>query len=621
VLICLLIYLPGLWGSFLFDDLPNIVANPDVKVGDHPHWADWMHAAWSAHTDLKRPLAMLSFALNIYFTGLWPLPMKLVNLFIHLGNGLLLYGVAFEILRLNQRRCGLAEDPAMQRHAAALLVAAWLLLPINVSGVLYVVQRMESMAQLFVLAGLWVYLRMRAAESRLPRPAWQAFAALIPFTAAGLLAKETAVLLPLYALLLEISLLRFESRSPRGFMAMYIALVVVPGVLAGFWLYRHYFNPAQYAERLFTPNQRLLTEAHVLCDYLVWILLPAPDTLSFYHDQYPVSQGLLSPPITLLYFLALGALLLIAAGQRNRRPLVSLGILWFFAAHLLTATFVTLELVFEHRNYFASIGVLLAVSGLLLPLQRSEPRAAALIVAAGLALYSFLTAVRTQDWGDPLQLAYAEVDAHPHSPRANYELGRMLVIASNYKIDSPFMPKAITTLEHAGALPDSSILPISALILVANRSHQPVQPRWWAALTAKLKSQPAGIEDVTALQDLASCQLRKDDCVVQVPETLRAFEAAMTTTRPSSILLMTYGDYVAEHGGDLAFAEQMVRRALDQSPSEAEMQMDLLKYLRLEGKFEEGEPLAARLKTENLTPEQVDKLVRILQLTPQSTAR
>ena len=46
---------------------------------------------------------------------------------------------------------------------------------------------------------------------------------------------------------------------------------------------------------------------------------------------------------------------------RRQRPLVALGIAWFFAAQLLTATVVPLELVFEHRNYFASLGICLAV--------------------------------------------------------------------------------------------------------------------------------------------------------------------------------------------------------------------------------------------------------------------
>ena len=41
---------------------------------------------------------------------------------------------------------------------AALIAGAWMLLPINLTGVLYVVQRMESLANLFVLLGLAGYV-------------------------------------------------------------------------------------------------------------------------------------------------------------------------------------------------------------------------------------------------------------------------------------------------------------------------------------------------------------------------------------------------------------------------------------------------------------------------------
>ncbi|MFX8883452.1 hypothetical protein ABTM86_19940, partial [Acinetobacter baumannii] len=83
---------------------------------------------------------------------------------------------------------------------------------------------------------------------------------------------------------------------------------------------------------------------------------------------------------------------------------------------------IPLELVFEHRNYFASIGALLAATSLLADFHRREPRAAMAIVVAMLFLYAFMTAMRARDWSDPLQFAHAEVDAHPDSPRANYEL-------------------------------------------------------------------------------------------------------------------------------------------------------------------------------------------------------
>lgn len=611
--VCAAIYWPGLHGGYLFDDFPNIVANPDINVGRHPGLSDWIHAVWSSHTNLKRPLAMVSFAINVYFTGLNPFPMKLVNLLIHLVNGWLLYRVLVELLAWDARLRGLQPDRNAMHRPAAIIVALWLLLPINVSSVLYVVQRMESLAQMFVLCGLWAYLHLRQPERN---GDLKAFAVMMLMTAAGLLSKETAALLPLYALLVEFSLLNFRTDAgpSRRLQLAYTLLVIIPGLLAAFWIIRHDFNAAAYSTRDFTPVERLLSEARVVCHYVVWILLPSPTSLSFYHDQFAISHGLLEPPTTLTASLALASLLAGAIALRRRRPLLSLGILWFFAAHLLTATFIPLELIFEHRNYFASIGALLAAASVTLDLHRREPRAAIAIAVTTLFLYAFMTSMRARDWGDPLQFAYAEVDAHPESPRANYELGRMLVIASGYKPDSPFLPKAIRVLEHNASLPGSSILPLSALILVANRAHQPIDPSWWSQIIRHLSLHPPTIEDVTALQDLSQCQVDGGDCKQQVDEMVQALNAAMSHPGPSTILLMTYGDYVSDHLGDYETAIKAIRRAVAQAPGEIEIQLELIKVLMLGGHADQTAPIVEQLHHENVTPEQSDKLRRMLGL-------
>ena len=43
-------------------------------------------------------------------------------------------------------------------------------------------------------------------------------------------------------------------------------------------------------------------------------------------------------------------------------PLLSLGLMWFFASHALSSNVVPLEQVFEHRNYFAVLGIVLAIA-------------------------------------------------------------------------------------------------------------------------------------------------------------------------------------------------------------------------------------------------------------------
>src|SRR5690349_17715230 len=100
LLLALCLYLPGIRGTFVFDDYPNIVDNTDLHVATLQPEA-WLKALWaSPSSDLQRPLASLSFALNHYFTGLAPLPMKVTNIVIHLLNGLLLFVLLRRICRL-----------------------------------------------------------------------------------------------------------------------------------------------------------------------------------------------------------------------------------------------------------------------------------------------------------------------------------------------------------------------------------------------------------------------------------------------------------------------------------------------------------------------------------------
>jgi hypothetical protein len=253
------------------------------------------------------------------------------------------------------------------------------------------------------------------------------------------------------------------------------------------WLLPNVLNPNAWETRDFTLSTRLLSEARIIVQYIYWTLLPYPTSLSFYHDDFVVSSGLLHPHTTILSILFLLALFVLALFQRQRRPLVTLGILWFLGCQLLTATVIPLELVYEHRNYFASFGLLLAIVPLIVRIPQDSPIAANVGWLAELAgpriqaiwqfgaILIFIAICATQTlftakaWGDPLRLATELASRAPNSPRAQYELGRTLIIYSNYNPASPYTPLAYAPLERAAALPGSSILPQQALIFMNSR--------------------------------------------------------------------------------------------------------------------------------------------------------
>jgi hypothetical protein len=686
-IVTIAVYWPGLSGNYIFDDYPNIIDNHGVQPA-HASLASLANAALSSpSSELKRPLASLSFAANYLATGLNPYWMKLTNLVIHLMNGLLVFLLAHALLRSTPVQNGFPAEgiatevaPAFARAGmvAALITAAWMLLPINLTAVLYVVQRMESMANLFVLLGLIGYVsgrrRMLVATltySGKGAPGWAGFwlcaASLILPAAMGALAKETAVMLPLYALLIEWALFRFH-RSSHGdlvdrrpvlhpstalpidrpqraggidprIVLLFLVVLALPMAAGLIWVVPGMLQPERWADRDFTLCTRLLSEARIVTDYIVWTLSPTPNALSFYHDDFNISTGLLTPWTTLVSILALAGLTALVLCLRPRRPLAALGIALFLGCQLLTGTILPLELIYEHRNYFASFGLLLAIVPLLAaPPHFSVPQGLPSIaetnsvanpashldkgiaaeaactrisrealplalprytLLAGLMLcWTALTALTAYTWGNPLRLAENLAARAPQSPRAQYELGRSYIIYSHYDPTSPFIKPAYASLERAAALPKSSILPEQALIFMNARMHLPLKDEWWNSLIAKLNTHRPTVQDESSLASLVQCA-RDHDCDLPQGRMMEAFKAALSHPDPDARLLASYSDYAWNVLNNKSLGQHMAELAVLKSPDEPAYHITLIRMLLVEGQVNKAHEALGQLQSLN----------------------
>lgn len=569
-----LVYWPGLGGSWFFDDYPNIVDNHDVQPS-RLGFTEIVNAALSSPaSDFKRPLASLSFVANHAMGGLDPFGWKLVNLVIHLANGFLVYLLALALFRACSRR----GSPVHRADLAAVLVATgWLLLPINLTPVLLVVQRMESMANLFVLAGLLGYVAARLRMLRGNGGLGWAIASLVVPTTIGTLAKETAVMLPLYALLVEATLFRFRQHSgasDRKVMLTFGLVLVLPGIIGLALLLPGLLGSTIWQMRGFTVGTRLLTEARVVVDYIGWTLLPLPQSLSFYHDDFALSRSLLDPPSTLASLLAIAVLASFAWWLRNRRPLVALGIALYFGCHLLTATVLPLELVFEHRNYFASFGLLLAVVPLLVAPDPGPARVRHAVLGLLLAWWAGLTAITASAWANPLRLVSDLAARAPDSPRAQTEFGRALLLASEYSPDSVQFQRGLEVLGQASRLRGGSIEAEKSMILASSLAQLPVQPQWWDSLLAKLQAQAPNSEDVGALAALTKCAINKH-CNLDPQRMNAAFAAAEAHPRVDAKLLAIHSDWAWNVLGDRVLGERLGEAAVQARPAEHEPRVAL----------------------------------------------
>jgi hypothetical protein len=598
-----LVYWPSLSGGYLFDD-GYYVQDPNIQVTTLRLGA-WARAALSqAGANQFRALSMLSFAANYYLTGPDPWWFKFTNVLIHLLNGVLLFQVLVRLLRLHAdtRPSVGSDEPALPGEwVAAAVTGLWLLAPINLTGVAYVSQRIESLATVFVFLGLLLYLRARQRHYQGNGTLHPGWIAMVACTIAGMTAKESAALLPLYTFCIEFAITRFRNGDGRWSSAAvgtHVVFLLLP-LLAGLYWISHWDFAAVAHIRTFTIGQRLLTEPRVLVDYLGWTLFPNLQSLTFYHDDIAVSHGLLTPPTTLAAIAFLAALLGVAIWQRQRRPLFCLGILWFFAGHAMTATIIPLELVFEHRNYFPSVGVFLAVGSLASGIRGGTVRRVTAATACiAIAYFAFTTFLRAEEWSNPLRLAFAEASKRPESMRAQYGLAQTLIVAAGKNPQSPLLDESRKVLDRIVARPDSGIGPAQALIYLDGRAHRDVDPALWRSILQKLHGQPMSETDVASVIFLYRCMQHRD-CPMQAQPMLEVFIAATESSGYDPNVMTAYSDFAFLVLHDAQLAERLTRDTVERHPHVPTYRQNLIILLLASGQPDKAAIELDRLRAMN----------------------
>jgi len=436
-----LVYWPGLDGGFLFDDYHVIVDNPTLALAADSLPTGLLDAALSTATGpLKRPLSLLTFALNRSIFGPGPRSFKITNLLIHCVN------VALLLMLLTRLVPYLFDSPHPSAGPlAALVVLAWAVHPINLTAVLYVVQRMTLLASMCMLAGLLAYVCLRQRQIVL-RPL-AGFWWLAPwfFWLLGSGCKETAVLLPAYILVTEVLCLRGAALPwVRRFWPIGTALCLVPlaAIAVALWP----SLTADYAMREYSLGQRLLTECQVVVTYVQMLVLPDVRSFALFHDDVGIARALFESPATTLS--AVMVISGVAVALLGRPRLLSFGVAWFFAGHMLESTVLPLELMHEHRNYLPGIGILLIfVVGLDAGARRFLPsKLRFLPVLIGVVFFAGVTAQRAEDWSAPWPQMALEAHDHPRSARSIYEFGRLTVERGTASADQGLIRRGIDAI-------------------------------------------------------------------------------------------------------------------------------------------------------------------------------
>lgn len=496
-------YIPGLAGSFIFDDFHNLDALG--FYGGAVNWEGVKAFVFSGQSGpTGRPFALATFLLNDQYWPSYPWSFKYTNLLVHLLTGLAVCWATLNLLRV------LGRDEREATWIAVLTAGFWLLHPFFVSTTLYVIQRMTQLAALFCLYGIAAYLHGRRL---LPARPSAGYAWMIGGLGIGgvlaVLSKENGALLPVLILAIEACLPPPE-QAPRHFRLWKGLFLWLPTLAIFVYLARHLnFAPDAWPNRPFTQPERLLTEPVIVLEYLWDLVVPKFEGRGLYQDGFPIARGLLQPPSTLASIIVLAGLFAAAFHWRRRYPLLALPVLFFFAGHLLESTVVGLELHFEHRNYLPAAFLFLPLADGIVRLEkRFSPSLAVTLALLLLGFLSFMTWQRATLWSGGYRLITYWALKNPDSPRAQNGLAVVLVDAGRPDEAREVLEKAVIRM------PESAHLTVALLMLkVADGTAEEKDFAWAGERLARQPVDAQAVKGIYNLVDFVTYRKARGDYV------------------------------------------------------------------------------------------------------------
>jgi Flp pilus assembly protein TadD len=419
-IIIILIYSGTLTTPFILDDIHNIRGNPHIRM-PFPGFKNLLRAGFESPI-ANRPVANISFALNYYFHGYNLVGFHVANLLIHLASGIFLYAFVKATLQTPTLRTRYAVSGWIPFFTAFI----WLVHPLQTQSVTYLVQRMNSLAAMFYVLSMLLYVKFRLSTGN--RAKWPYLGGCI---LAGVLAfgtKEISATLPGFVLLYE---WYFFQGLSRQWVRRRVLILAGLGVFIIFISLLYFGDDPlarilnSYHNRDFTLAQRVLTQFRVVILYISLLLWPQPQRLSLDHDM-GLSYSLTNPLTTLVSMTVIIALIFAALLLAKRQPLISFCILWYFGNLIIESSVIGLELVFEHRNYLPSmLAVLLAVTLVFRYLKPAWVGVVALCFVG--TVFTVWTFERNKVWSNEISLYQDCIAKAPGKARPYNNLGAALM--------------------------------------------------------------------------------------------------------------------------------------------------------------------------------------------------
>jgi tetratricopeptide (TPR) repeat protein len=470
---------------FVFDDKLQIALNPMIKSLNNfvLYFKGDDIGSTAGYTFVpSRLVGYLTFALNYAIGRLDVTGYHIFNLAVHIINAVLVYILLFLTFQTphftNEKLTAISEKAGNSLFTihysrfvplfAALLFVSH---PIQTQAVTYIAQRFASLATMFYLFSLVLYLYGRLRTQRGDNRAGVLIVVYALSLLSALLAmktKEIAFTLPLIIILYEFIFFSTSLKKRLLFMLpILLMLIIIPLTLVGTNKpLGELLSDIAQVTRLQTTISRtdyFLTELTVIATYIRLIFLPVGQNLDY---DYPVFHSFFAAPVFLSFLLISSILataiyllyrsrqgttvsskkLVVSSEQteaeggrsRNDSPftihfsrLIAFGILWFFITLSVESSFIPIvDVIFEHRVYLPSIGAFIAIAAcmniLVYQFKRIGQKKAVILCALLIAVLSAATFMRNNIWRSEVSLWEDVVKKSPHKVRA------LLILAIAY---------------------------------------------------------------------------------------------------------------------------------------------------------------------------------------------
>lgn len=361
LLICITagaIYSNTFHSPFMFDDQHTVQENSKIRSLSNFYRLGILQS--------PRPLTDYTFALNYHFGKLHVPGYHIVNLCIHVINGILMLFLS----RMIFRRL-FPEDTAGSDIMALCAALIFVAHPLQTEAVTYIAQRYAAMESLFYLSAIMAYMKGRELETgagNFVRYGW--FVTCFIAGVLSFLCKQNAASLPLSILLIEYVV---YDRSWRGWRKKLLWIVPGTALLAlacayNMGLFRHSIQLGSLLEDVSGMSretkavgrwQYLCTQFNVIPIYIRLLLFPVHQNLDY---RYPMKSGFFDGA-TPYFFVFLAALVAGSLAARKKHPVILLGVFWFFITlSVESSIFPIRDALFEHRLYLPMAGFAWIVS-------------------------------------------------------------------------------------------------------------------------------------------------------------------------------------------------------------------------------------------------------------------